>query len=421
MDNNSTIIKLEKAVLVGVHTGSLDQLNDTTDESMKELALLARTAGAFLVGEVVQNKQHAESATYVGEGKLIEIKQLCDNLEADIVIFDDELSGSQVRNIEEVLGITVIDRSRLILDIFARHATSRAGKCQVELAQLSYMLPRLIGLGKSLSRLGGGIGTRGPGETKLETDRRHVRRRISALKNELKDIKNHRDNIRKKRQKDGIPVVALVGYTNAGKSSLMNALTNAGTLVEDKLFATLDPLVRHLKVSDTLEILLVDTVGFIRKLPHHLVDAFQSTLEETVYANLILNVIDSSSDEIVSQMTVVTKLLNELGATEQPIINVFNKMDNESAVYMATAASVAISAKTGEGINALLEVIEQSLPVAKRKVILHIPYEDARVVSELHKYGEILKHDYEDDKIIVQAVVDACGYSRVKEYIANGS
>lgn len=258
---------------------------------MEELEALAATAGAQTIAVVVQNRQAIDPATFVGQGKLEEIRELCDAEKPDLLIFDDELSGSQVRNIEQAVDVRVVDRSRLILDIFAQRATSREGKCQVELAQLQYMLPRLSGIGADLSRLGGGIGTRGPGETKLETDRRHIRTRISHLRSELREIEQHRGVTRQRRVREQIPVIALVGYTNAGKSTLLNALTGAGTLAEDKLFATLDPLVRRCTIEDELEVLFIDTVGFIRKLPHHLVEAFRSTLEESVYADLILHVV----------------------------------------------------------------------------------------------------------------------------------
>ena len=280
--------KWERAILVGVNTNDKDILKNSTESTIAELAELAETAGAETAAWVLQNKSEIDVATYVGQGKLEEIKELIDaNEPIDLLIFDDDLSPSQVRNIEEETDVTVIDRSRLILDIFAQHANSSAGKCQVELAQLKYMLPRLSGLGKSLSRLGGGIGTRGPGETKLESDRRHIQTRISKLQRDLKEIAKHNDTVRKAREKSNIPKIALVGYTNVGKSTLLNLLTDAGTLAENKLFATLDPLVRQCDLGDNTEVLFIDTVGFIRKLPHHLVEAFKSTLEEVTYLSLI--------------------------------------------------------------------------------------------------------------------------------------
>ena len=283
MEYIETQEKKERAVLVGVHTGNRNSLEDTTEESLAELARLADTAGAEVLTAILQNRTFIETSTYVGEGKVKEIKAVCESLGANLIIFDDELTGSQVRNLEDITGIKVIDRSTLILDIFAARALTKEGKIQVELAQLKYMLPRLVGVGSALSRLGGGIGTRGPGETKLETDRRHIKRRISYLEDELKDIKKHRELLRSRRKKEGIPVVALVGYTNAGKSSLLNALAHSDVLAEDKLFATLDPTVRSIELSDNRKVLLVDTVGFIRKLPHRLIEAFKSTLEEAVF------------------------------------------------------------------------------------------------------------------------------------------
>lgn len=407
----------EKAVVVGVHLGSLDTLSDSDDETLDELCLLANTAGAEVLARVLQNRPSIDVATYVGQGKLIEIKELCENIEANLLIFDDELSGSQVKNIENITNLKVVDRSRLILDIFARNAKTREGKVQVELAQLKYMLPRLVGIGTSLSRLGGGIGTRGPGETKLETDRRHIRRRISALKEELLDIKNHRDNMRKKRKKEAIPVVALVGYTNAGKSSLLNALTNAGAVAENKLFATLDPLVRHLKVSDTLEILLVDTVGFIRKLPTHLIEAFHSTLEEAVFADLLINVVDSSSNECEKHINVVNKILSEIGANTKNMITAYNKADCNPEYSFNNENSVLISCKTGLGIDKLLKLMENNLPKTKIKATLLIPYKDAFLVSRLHQKTQVLEEEYVNEGIKITAVLDNILYSEVKSYL----
>lgn len=407
----------EKAVVVGVHLGSLDTLSDSDDETLDELCLLANTAGAEVLARVLQNRPSIDVATYVGQGKLIEIKELCENIEANLLIFDDELSGSQVKNIENITNLKVVDRSRLILDIFARNAKTREGKVQVELAQLKYMLPRLVGIGTSLSRLGGGIGTRGPGETKLETDRRHIRRRISALKEELLDIKNHRDNMRKKRKKEAIPVVALVGYTNAGKSSLLNALTNAGAVAENKLFATLDPLVRHLKVSDTLEILLVDTVGFIRKLPTHLIEAFHSTLEEAVFADLLINVVDSSSNECEKHINVVNKILSEIGANTKNMITAYNKADCNLDYSFNNENSVLISCKTGLGIDKLLKLMENNLPKTKIKATLLIPYKDAFLVSRLHQKTQVLEEEYVNEGIKITAVLDNILYSEVKSYL----
>jgi len=349
----------QKAILVGVFIH--DNADSSTDESMDELETLAESAGAEVAGVCVQNLKNVNNATYVGSGKLEEIHELCKAEQPDMVIFDDELSGSQVRNIERELDVRVIDRSRLILDIFAQRASTAEGKCQVELAQLKYMLPRLSGVGVSMSRLGGGIGTRGPGETKLETDRRHLKERINRLQNELKKIEQHRALIRKKRQGGNMPNVAIVGYTNAGKSTLLNALTDAGAYEADKLFATLDPLTRIMRVDKDFSVLLTDTVGFIRKLPHHLIEAFRSTLEESVFADLILHVADVTSLELDTQTSVVNNLLSELGAADKPIITVYNKIDGFTGERPAAPNSVCVSAKTGEGINKLVSMIKEFL------------------------------------------------------------
>ena len=309
MTNTADEQRLERVLLAGVHTGRGDSLFDTTEDSMAELRELAKTAGAEVIAEVIQNKPDIESGTYMGEGKLAEIAEMIAPLEIDTVIFDDELTGVQTRNIADLLGVKVVDRSMLILDIFAMRAKTGEGKLQVELAQLKYRLPRLRGLGVQLSRTGGGIGTRGPGETKLESDRRHIRRRISALEGELRELDKRRSLLRKRRKKDGVITAALVGYTNAGKSTLLNALTDADVFAEDKLFATLDPTSRAIVLEDMRQILLVDTVGFIRKLPHHLVEAFKSTLEEAVAADLLLHVIDVSNPQYTDQIRVVDSVL----------------------------------------------------------------------------------------------------------------
>ena len=412
-ENKETI---EKAVLFGVHRDLPDKETDCTTETMEELCELAKTAGAQVVGRLLQNKPQLDAATYLGEGKLLELKELCLAEDADLLICDDELSGSQIRNIENETGVTVIDRSRLILDIFARHAKTREGKCQVELAQLNYLKSRLVGVGKSLSRLGGGIGTRGPGESKLESDRRHINTKISSLSRELKEIKAHRGNMRKKRMKSGIPTVALVGYTNAGKTSLLNALTQEQALAENKLFATLDPLVRHLTVSDTCEALLVDTVGFIRKLPHQLIEAFQATLEEAVYADLLIHLVDASSSESDVHIKVVSDLLHQIGAGDKPVILAYNKCDLVNISHTG-GHSVAISARTGQGIDNLLRLIEQELPVQKRKLTFLFPYQKGELLPLLYQKGAVIKEEYREDGIFAEAVVDASLYQTVKQYV----
>lgn len=405
---------MEKVVLIGAALPD----DKNAEKSMAELEMLAETADCETAAYFLQNVKAYDCRTYVGSGKVEEIKEFIAANDVTMAIVDAELSGSVTRNLEDELGVTVIDRSRLILDIFAARATSKEGKCQVELAQLKYILPRLSGIGRSLSRLGGGIGTRGPGETKLETDKRHIRARIEHLTDELKDIEKHRSNIRKKRQREEIPVVALVGYTNVGKSSLMNCLTDADAYVENKLFATLDPLMRKLRVSDTLEVVLSDTVGFVSKLPHHLVEAFKSTLEETKYADLILHVVDSSSEEIEMQMQVVDKILNELEVTDKPVITVFNKTDiKEPPSYLCTRNTVNISVKNKENISALLELIEKKLNDGKINLTLMIPYTEGKILGELYKNNLILEEECTDKGTKVKVFVEEARYNSLKEYI----
>lgn len=423
MEYIETQEKKERAVLVGVHTGNRNSLEDTTEESLAELARLADTAGAEVLTAILQNRTFIETSTYVGEGKVKEIKAVCESLGANLIIFDDELTGSQVRNLEDITGIKVIDRSTLILDIFAARALTKEGKIQVELAQLKYMLPRLVGVGSALSRLGGGIGTRGPGETKLETDRRHIKRRISYLEDELKDIKKHRELLRSRRKKEGIPVVALVGYTNAGKSSLLNALAHSDVLAEDKLFATLDPTVRSIELSDNRKVLLVDTVGFIRKLPHRLIEAFKSTLEEAVLADVLLHVVDSSSDVADQHILVVNNILKELGAASKPIIMVYNKIDlKQDDIHLPqdrqmVKGSVEVSARTGKGINDLLELMDDIVPGKKIKVKICVPYSVGNMVSQIHEKCDVLREEYTQEGTVMNVLVDEVMFGRVKEYI----
>lgn len=407
----------EVAVIVGASLGK-GTLEDTDESSLKELCELAKTAGAEVAGVMMQNVKAYDPRTYIGSGKVQELREFIENHGVTVAVFDDELSGSVTRNLEKELGVKVIDRSRLILDIFAGRATSREGKCQVELAQLRYLLPRLAGIGTDLSRLGGGIGTRGPGETKLESDRRHVRRRIEHLQAELKEIEKHRENIRKKRRKEEIPVVALVGYTNAGKSSLMNALTQADTYVENQLFATLDPLMRKMRVSDTLEIVLSDTVGFIRKLPHHLVEAFQSTLEETLYADLILHVVDSSGTEMEHQMKVVTRILKDLGAQDKPVITVFNKCDiAPEPLVRCEGDIICVSAKTGENLPLLLEKIDQKLSGSKVLVSLLIPYSQGKLLGFLYQNGTVMSEQNVAEGTKIRVVLEEEHLHRVREFM----
>ncbi|MBQ4518940.1 MAG: GTPase HflX [Clostridia bacterium] len=412
----------ERAVLAGVHTGSGDPLKDTTEESMEELARLADTAGAQVVGTLVQNRPSPENATYLGEGKLEELRIACESLEATLVIFDSELSPIQLKNLEKELGLRVIDRSMLILDIFAARAQSSEGKIQVELAQLRYMLPRLMGIGTQLSRLGAGIGTRGPGETRLETDRRHIRRRIHHLQEELSEVRKHRELLRTGRAHDKSITVALAGYTNAGKSTLLNALTGAEVYAEDKLFATLDPTVRGFSLEDGRNILLIDTVGFIRKLPHHLIEAFKSTLEEISLADVVLHVVDGSSPEYGEHIQVVSGILAELGAGDKPQVLAFNKADvcpeDVLPVSFPNAdKTVKISAKTGAGFNELIEAIADVAPGKKQKFTLKIPFAKGAVLSELHDNHPIVKEDFEADGTLVEVLLDVADYNRFKEFI----
>ncbi len=410
--------KTERVILAGVHTGRADRINDTTDESMDELEELVKTAGGEVVGVLIQNKSTLEAGTYMGEGKLEELKEAVETLEADLVVFDDELSPVQTRNISDFLEVKVLDRSLLILDIFAMRAKSGEGKLQVELAQLRYRLPRLRGLGTVLSRTGAGIGTRGPGETRLESDRRHIRRRIGALEEQIKELKKHRSLIHDRRKKDGVITAALVGYTNAGKSTLLNALTNADVFAEDKLFATLDPTSRAIILEDNRQVLLVDTVGFIRKLPHHLVEAFKSTLEEAVVADVLLHVIDSSSPEMENQMYVVENVLKDIGASGKPEICVFNKCDKSGRPAITrSGTNVYISAKTGENLDKLIEVLSDTAPGRKKKVSAVIPYSEGQLVSELHETQKVISEDYGAEGTVMELMVDERMYDRLKNYI----
>jgi len=404
----------QKAVLVGVFCNNAE---GSTDESMDELEILAQSAGTEVVGVCVQNRESVNNATYVGSGKLAEIKDLCQAESPDTVIFDDELSGSQVRNIEKILDVRVIDRSRLILDIFAQRAVSAEGKCQVELAQLKYMLPRLSGIGTSMSRLGGGIGTRGPGETKLETDRRHIKERIHRLQGELKQIEKHRALVRKKRERNDIACVAIVGYTNAGKSTLLNCLTHAGAYEADKLFATLDPLTRVLELDENFNVLITDTVGFIRKLPHHLIEAFRSTLEESVFADLILHVADVTSRELDTHTTVVEKLLDELGAADKPIITVYNKIDGFAGELPVTPDSVCVSAKTGDGIGNLLDMMKTRLQPKQREITILIPYDKSGELAYVYSKCKPLASEHTPDGTKLRVIAELDAIKKLSEFM----
>ena len=386
----------ERAYLIGLDS----------EKSLDELARLAETAGAVVVGRMLQKKARPDTATYIGSGKADELSLDCQAREADIAIFDDELSGVQLRNLEDTLrGVKVLDRTALILDIFAQRAQSREGRLQVELAQMAYQLPRLLGHGVSMSRLGGGIGTRGPGETRLEMDRRRIRRRMADLRREIEELSRQRSLRRARREKNKVPVVALVGYTNAGKSTLLNRLSGADVLAADMLFATLDPVVRTVKLPGGGEFLLVDTVGFISKLPHALVDAFHSTLEEALLADLLLIVSDGASDELMRQHDVVLDVLETLGAGDRPRIDVVNKCDLGSAPPELVGA-VPVSARTGEGLEGLLELIRARLAGVQRRMRVLIPYAQGGLLSAVHESCRVLSEDYEQDGVRVEAMMD---------------
>ena len=394
----------EKFILVGVETGK-----DRMEESLTELEELLETAGGETVGRVIQNLESINKATYVGKGKVDEIRELAQELGADGIVCDDELSPAQLSNLKDELDMKVLDRTLVILDIFAAHAQTSEGKLQVELAQLKYRSSRLTGLGKNLSRLGGGIGTRGPGESKLESDRRAIRERVSQLRSEIEKVESSRETLRKHRMSDGIPVIAIVGYTNAGKSTFLNKITDAGILAEDKLFATLDPTTRNLKIPDGEEVLFTDTVGFISKLPHNLVDAFKSTLEEAKYADLILHVADASNPEVDEQMKVVYRTLEELKVTGKPVVTFLNKQDKleEERIIKDIKADAVVkgSAKTGEGIDELLSKITEILREGKVLIDTVLSYADTSKISVIRKKGQLLSEEYEGEGIKVKAYV----------------
>lgn len=409
--------KVTRALLVCVDTGDYD-----AQSSLDELEELVKSAGAEPVLSLTQKLGRVESATYVGTGKLEEITELCRQQEIDLIVADAELSPSQIKNMESAADVRVIDRTTLILDIFALRARSKEGKLQVELAQLKYMLPRLTGKGIEMSRLGGGIGTRGPGETKLETDRRHIRRRMETLKDELSEIEKHRQMLRKRREKDGVITCAIVGYTNAGKSTLMNTLTDAGVLAQDKLFATLDPTSRALKLPGGVSVMLIDTVGLVRRLPHHLVDAFRSTLEEAAQSDIIINLCDASSDEARVHLQVTHDLLDSLGCGDRPVLTVLNKCDllDDSLLAQDFNAYIQISAKTGAGIDTLLQAIEDNLPVRMKRVKLLVPFASAGIVSEIRSSGTLIDEEYTAEGVSVEAIIDEILCAKVRDFEVKG-
>ena len=403
----NTSEKKEKYIEIAV-TDGYDM--DAVKSSLDELARLLDTAGAESVYQLIQTMESPSPATYIGKGKIYELREFIDAFDADGVISDDELTPAQMGNLEQALNVKVIDRTMLILDIFAQHATTREGKIQVEMAQLQYKSSRLSGsAGVAMSRLGGGIGTRGPGESKLETDRRRIRDRISSLRKQLKEMEKNRENTRKSREKNQIPVFAIVGYTNAGKSTLLNALTGSSVLEEDALFATLDPTTRRMDLGDGWQILLTDTVGFISKLPHNLIDAFHSTLEEAKYADYIIHVIDSSDPSLERNMDVVYKTLNDLQITGKPILTVFNKDDiaeNAHPLFDRHAdLSVHISAKTGQGIDQLKKAMKKLLLSDMTQIKEVIPYTEGSRLEKLHETGHIIKEEYRPDGVYVEAFI----------------
>ncbi len=402
---------LTRAILIGADTGEYD-----AESSMDELSELAKTAGAEELARVLQKREAYEPATVIGEGKLAEVKELCGSLGAELLIFDCELTASQIRNVEDETDVRVIDRTMLILDIFAGRAVSREGKLQVELAQLKYRLPRLMGIGASLSRLGGGIGTRGPGETQLETDRRHIRRRIDKLSAELKELEERRGYARDRRKKDSVQVGAIVGYTNAGKSTLLNLLTGADVLAEDKLFATLDPTSRAIELPDGRSLLLVDTVGLIRRLPHHLVEAFKSTLEEAACADIIIHVCDVSDPEAAEKADVTLKTLADLGAAEIPVVTVLNKCDLLTENIPEDDSTVKISAKKAQGIDRLLQVVAANLPETAKRMKLLLPYDKAGFTAKLRENGKVFTEEYTETGVLVDALVDQMLIKQMLQY-----
>ena len=417
MENNYEI-KQERAVLVGLNADCFKKEQTATDETLEELEALLETAGGFCTGKILQNRHTPDSHSFIGEGKALEVKMLAEATGSTMVVFDNELSPGNIRALEEIVGVTVLDRSALILDIFAQRAKTKEGRLQVELAQYQYLLPRLSGMGKSLSRQGGGIGTRGPGETKLESDRRHIRERIARLQSELEQVRQVRGVQRERRMKNSVPVVAIVGYTNAGKSTLLNQLTGAGIPANNRLFDTLDTTSRQLSVSDNLDVVLTDTVGFIAKLPHHLVDAFRATLEELEYADLLLHVIDSADENRDEHIEVVDRLIGQLAKPGTPVLRCYNKADLVEKTDVPIGEDVvAISAATGKGMDALLVAIEKALGHSRHHIVVTLPYSMGGMVETLHSNAQVKSVDYTGEGIVVETVVDAILYGRLKDYI----
>ena len=408
--------KQERAVLVGLNADCFTKEQTATDETMEELEALLETAGGFCTAKVLQNRHTPDSHSFIGEGKAQEVRMLVEATESTMVIFDNELSPGNIRALEEIIGVPVLDRSTLILDIFAQRAKTREGRLQV--AQNKYLLPRLSGMGNSLSRQGGGIGTRGPGETKLETDRRLIRERINRLEAELEQVRQVRSVQRERRIKNSIPVVAIVGYTNAGKSTLLNQLTGAGIPANNRLFDTLDTTSRLLTVSDNLDVVLSDTVGFIAKLPHHLVNAFHATLEELEYADLLLHVIDASDPNREEHIQVVNRLIAQLAKPETPVLRCYNKADLVSPADIPVGEDVvALSARSGAGCQELLQAIERALNHARHRVVMTLPYSMGGQVETLHNNARVIGVDYSAEGIVVEAILDDILYGRLRDYV----
>ena len=418
MEHNFEEHIIERAVLVGLNADIFTADQTATDETLEELEALLETAGGFCTGKILQNRHTPDAHSFIGEGKAEEVRMLIEATASTMAVFDNELSPGHIRALEEILGVTVLDRSALILDIFAQRARTREGRLQVELAQYKYLLPRLSGMGASLSRQGGGIGTRGPGETKLESDRRHIRDRITRLENELKQVRQVRAVQRERRMKNSVPVVAIVGYTNAGKSTLLNQLTGAGIPANNRLFDTLDTTSRQLTVSDNLDVILSDTVGFISKLPHHLVDAFRATLEELEYADVLLHVIDSADPNRAEHIAVVEKLIAKLSKEGTPVISVYNKADLVPATDIPIGEDVvAISAKKGDNMSGLLKAIEKALDQGLHHVKVCLPYSMGGMVDRLHSSAQVKSVDYTGDGIEIETVVDEILYGQLRKYI----
>ena len=408
----------ERAVLVGLNADCFTKEQTATDETLEELEALLETAGGFCTGKILQNRHAPDSHSFIGEGKAQEVKMLAEFTQATMVVFDNELSPGHIRALEEILEVTVLDRSALILDIFAQRAKTREGRLQVELAQYRYLLPRLSGMGKSLSRQGGGIGTRGPGETKLESDRRHIRERISRLQGELEQVRQVRGVQRERRMKNSVPVVAIVGYTNAGKSTLLNHLTDAGIPANNRLFDTLDTTSRQLTVSENLDVILSDTVGFIAKLPHHLVDAFRATLEELEYADLLLHVIDAADPNREEHIQVVENLIAKLAKPGTKVLRCYNKADLVSPEDIPVGKDIVkISAKQGYGMEDLLKAIEAALDQGRHHIVVTLPYSMGGMVETLHSSAQVKSVEYTGEGIVVETIVDPILYGRLKDYI----